>query len=886
MPSNDLLDVELVTNLVRRQGEQFLRIKEELEHSRRVSAASVDVLLTTDKRIEALQMNLSGWRVRLTKLNEELVALETENDFMSAELDMTRAEARDLVRRSSSSVTPDGMLDVGTSVNMYAGNPGPNAEDIHEYNGSESSSTSSFVDAAVEVPVRDEVQEQQLSTSNIDLASNTPNFEHAINVKEQTNLSHVQTPATIVSSLSTEQMSTKAPLSDSANSKRVTTRNGAVNVAPEVSRNMSVASSFGLSSSSRQVASSGTGNVKMCLSVASLKAVCSRLPVSQSNKVNRSIKAMHSKVFGEPTKSYRISKHLEAFVTLPNSKNQIFITVSRSASSLCSDLYEFDRWKGHILLQNRPVGHLYYLGEYECGDARASSCKVDAKEYDLLPEKTKQYILLSAKSVRPGDLKTKEQLILNDWFCGPCPPSPAPPHQLIPRMPSNDLLDVELVTNLVRRQGEQFLRVKEELEHSRRVNATSVDMLLTTDGCIKALQTNLSGWRVRLTNLNEELVALQSENDFMSAELDMTRTEVRDLVRRSGSSVTPDDTLDAGTSVNMHVGNPGANTEEIREYNELESSSTSNFVDAAVEVLVLDEVQEQQLSTTNIDLASNTPNFEHAIKLKEQTNLSRVQTPAKIVSSLLTEQLSTKVPPSESGNSKRVTTWNGAVNVEVSAPEASHNMPVASSFGLSSSSGRVASSKTGNVKMCLSIASLKAVCSRLPVSQREKVNRSIKAMYSKVFGEPAKTCRISKRPEAFVALPNSKNQIFITVSRSALSLCSALYQFDRWKGHILLQNCPAGHLYYLGEYECGDARASSCKVDAMEYDLLPEKTKQYILLSAKSVRPEDIKTKEQLILSMGTANGIHVSKTELRFVVYDETIEKKLRKEASQRGYA
>ena len=95
------------------------------------------------------------------------------------------------------------------------------------------------------------------------------------------------------------------------------------------------------------------------------------------------------------------------------------------------------------------------------------------------------------------------------------------------------------------------------------------------------------------------------------------------------------------------------------------------------------------------------------MKLKEQADVSRVQTPAANVSSLLTEQMSIKVrnlaaffnhphlfkvPSSESNNAERVATSNAAVDVEVPAPEASANMPAAPTFGLSSSSGRALNS--------------------------------------------------------------------------------------------------------------------------------------------------------------------------------------------------
>ncbi|KIK55827.1 hypothetical protein GYMLUDRAFT_832391 [Collybiopsis luxurians FD-317 M1] len=218
---------------------------------------------------------------------------------------------------------------------------------------------------------------------------------------------------------------------------------------------------------------------------------------------------------------------------------------------------------------------------------------------------------------------------------------------------------------------------------------------------------------------------------------------------------------------------------------------------------------------------------------------------------------------------ERLTTSTAAANVEVSTPGPSRSMP--------SFSTQVTSSSANNAKMQLSIASRKAVCSKLPKSVKKKVVRDL---CTKVFGTAS--FQIFKHPEAVVKRPNSQDQLLITVSLNNNKLCSSLTKFDQWTGHILLQNTTAGHLYYLGQCGCGP----TSKIDRKEYNSLPEETKKYILDSAKSIRHHDIKTTEHLISSMGAAHGIYVAKTELRFPSYNGTFKKGLREEARKRGYA
>lgn len=86
---------------------------------------------------------------------------------------------------------------------------------------------------------------------------------------------------------------------------------------------------------------------------------------------------------------------------------------------------------------------------------------------------------------------------------------------------------------------------------------------------------------------------------------------------------------------------------------------------------------------------------------------------------------------------------------------------------------------------------------------------------------------ILKCPEALFTLSDtdSRNQTLVTVSKNAATPCKNLIKFDRhWRGHLLLQNGMAGHLYYLGEFESG----TGLKVTPSEYKYsFPEEVRNF-----------------------------------------------------------
>ncbi|GAW05457.1 hypothetical protein LENED_007316 [Lentinula edodes] len=125
----------------------------------------------------------------------------------------------------------------------------------------------------------------------------------------------------------------------------------------------------------------------------------------------------------------------------------------------------------------------------------------------------------------------------------------------------------------------------------------------------------------------------------------------------------------------------------------------------------------------------------------------------------------------------------------------------------------------------ISIKSLEPILSKLPVPSTGK---TVKDLCQKAIGTEAEVnyC-ILKCPEALFTLSDtdSRNQTLVTVSKNAATPCKNLIKFDRhWRGHLLLQNGMAGHLYYLGEFESG----TGLKVTPSEYKYsFPEETKAY-----------------------------------------------------------
>ncbi|KIK55826.1 hypothetical protein GYMLUDRAFT_248420 [Collybiopsis luxurians FD-317 M1] len=455
-------------------------------------------------------------------------------------------------------------------------------------------------------------------------------------------------------------------------------------------------------------------------------------------------------------------------------------------------------------------------------------------------------------------------------------------------MSSGSPFNVDLVTNLVRRQGEVLLRVQTQLGQSQRVEAASNEAL--------------------------EFVTLQSENEAMLMELDEALAGIRTVMSVSESSFTSD-AQTVELSSRFQAIDPVANTEnrgndeaapDIKPVAHLDSTNgeAASDVEPVTEPELLLELEDKLrpdsehheiatgavsphpelkiplprssslgpavTSTAAANVEGSTPGPSRSMPAIPSLGLpppsSRVaSSPAPAIISAAagnekvpapgpTASRSTLAAPSPklrlpsgrvASSPKPVISSTAAANTKVSAPRPSRSIPALSSE-LPSSSSQIVPSNAGSAKMHLSIASLKAVCSKLPRSSKDTV---VRELCTKVFGHA--THLILEHPEALVKPSNSLAQLLITVSWSATDL-------------------SAGHLYYLGRYECGP----TSKIDGKEYDSLPGETKSYIITTANSIR-KDIKTNEHLISSMNATYGIFVAKLELSFSRYDEILERR-----------
>ncbi|KAJ3820105.1 hypothetical protein F5878DRAFT_617657 [Lentinula raphanica] len=182
----------------------------------------------------------------------------------------------------------------------------------------------------------------------------------------------------------------------------------------------------------------------------------------------------------------------------------------------------------------------------------------------------------------------------------------------------------------------------------------------------------------------------------------------------------------------------------------------------------------------------------------------------------------------------------------------------------------------------LSVASTKPVCTKLP---QNDIRSIASTLCLAVLGSPEKSnYEIMKTPEVLLmdsTHASKKNQMYISVWKSVQSFNPGIRFQKHWKGHILVQDSMAKHLFYLGEYEGG----GSCKLSSGEYRSLPKETKQVLFGLAKGLRQDDIYDLNDLFLSMRKDDGIFIVKTELRHVGYSSAIEKSLKQEAKKRGF-
>ncbi|KAE9388487.1 hypothetical protein BT96DRAFT_431799 [Gymnopus androsaceus JB14] len=161
---------------------------------------------------------------------------------------------------------------------------------------------------------------------------------------------------------------------------------------------------------------------------------------------------------------------------------------------------------------------------------------------------------------------------------------------------------------------------------------------------------------------------------------------------------------------------------------------------------------------------------------------------------------------------------------------------------------------------------------------------------SKVLGYSPTFLQGYPKGKLIIDLHNQNGATLITVSHDANTLCRLLRKElnTHWKDtFIVLENGPVKsqttkQLHVLGEYAYRGTPPSQLALS--DYELLPERAKDFIFDSAKSTRYKEIKTKEQLVASLVQPGGIVVHGITLETVRPRKVLEQLIAGEARQRG--
>ncbi|KAJ3842732.1 hypothetical protein F5878DRAFT_366471 [Lentinula raphanica] len=202
------------------------------------------------------------------------------------------------------------------------------------------------------------------------------------------------------------------------------------------------------------------------------------------------------------------------------------------------------------------------------------------------------------------------------------------------------------------------------------------------------------------------------------------------------------------------------------------------------------------------------------------------------------------------------------------------------SISASSAAPAALSSQGPNLaRMSLSVTTSQPICTKLPSDDIRKI---AKKLCLQAIGRPQTVnYHILRNPDVLFANSPSKDHTLINVSRNTSDKSSDLIKFsNNWRGHLIVQDSIAKHLFYLGEYQSG----ASYRINHDEFKLLPQKTQALLFGYAKGLKAH-IQSLDQLRLSMNNADGIYIAKTMFHFTGYNSTIAVALRQEAHQRGF-
>ncbi|KAJ3919365.1 hypothetical protein F5877DRAFT_66606 [Lentinula edodes] len=427
----------------------------------------------------------------------------------------------------------------------------------------------------------------------------------------------------------------------------------------------------------------------------------------------------------------------------------------------------------------------------------------------------------------------------------------------------NISFDVDAVTNIVRQQGEELLRVRKELEDFKN---TAIHTLSATKSHVEHLVKSSSQWQLRLTTMKSIIETLQTEHDSTLIELQAIRTSL-------DTALSP---LLAGT-----VSVP----EAVTRYESLDPDTNADE-EAAEESLdgFVSDTSLSDLTTTSI-YGGHSINESFATgKLSSDVHGQDCREASRefldVESRIVEDMAAVSRLPGD------VLQESDVYDKEVMASAETEFLRDKSLPILPETTGATILPSVSTSPYKIAGANIiKAAGSFHRKNGQGFVSKGLSRLPTQAIGTEAEVnyC-ILKCPEALFTLSDtdSRNQTLVTVSKNAATPCKNLIKFDRhWRGHLLLQNGMAGHLYYLGEFESG----TGLKVTPSEYKYsFPEETKAYVLSGGKSLRHNDIRTLEHLLQSM-ERDGLRVTKTELRFIGYSKTIEHWLKVEGAQKGF-
>ncbi|KAJ3919369.1 hypothetical protein F5877DRAFT_66610 [Lentinula edodes] len=193
-------------------------------------------------------------------------------------------------------------------------------------------------------------------------------------------------------------------------------------------------------------------------------------------------------------------------------------------------------------------------------------------------------------------------------------------------MSSIESTDVDLVTTLVRQQGEELLKVRKDLEESKKLYTTAVDVVSTSKFRVENAIRTSSQWQSKFATMISDLAFLQSEHEASLAELKATSTELRATLGLFNSRDVPT-TVSAPESPISNA-NPAVLATPEDPVDGYTSESSISDISVDEEELDLDESHETHISVNRASVAGSAK-----VVAGDFVNVAAVETELRSVSS-------------------------------------------------------------------------------------------------------------------------------------------------------------------------------------------------------------------------------------------------------------